>query len=306
MIRFLLPFLLAITFTSNARADLFVSAASANSVMRFDGQTGAFLGNFVAPGSGGLGDPQGIAFGPDGNLYVASNSSNNILRYDGQTGAFIDVFVTPGMAWPAEINFRNGMLYVSDFGGNRVARYNAITGDFIDNFASGIQGADGQSWDTNGNFYVSSWSDGAIRKFNGTTGAPMGNFVSPGLGGLNGPLDNLFLPNGEFLVSSYNDSRIKRYDRNGAYLDDAIQIAFPQGLQIGPDGNLYAGSFTNGVINKYDINTFDFLGTFASANSMTNNFVFRAESVPEPCSLTTITCLMLCGALRRKRRMLRA
>ena len=306
MIRFLLPLLLAITFTSNARADLFVSAASANSVMRFDGQTGAFLGNFVAPGSGGLGDPQGIAFGPDGNLYVASNSSNNILRYDGQTGAFIDVFVTPGMAWPAEINFRNGMLYVSDFGGNRVARYNAITGDFIDNFASGIQGADGQSWDTNGNFYVSSWSDGAIRKFNGTTGAPMGNFVSPGLGGLNGPLDNLFLPNGEFLVSSYNNSRIKRYDRNGAYLDDAIQIAFPQGLQIGPDGNLYAGSFTNGVINKYDINTFDFLGTFASANSMTNNFVFRAESVPEPCSLATITCLMLCGALRRKRRMLRA
>lgn len=302
MIRFFIPLVLVLsTYAAHATADLYVAAASANSVMRFDEQTGAFLGNFVAPGSGGLGDPQGIAFGPDGNLYVASNATNNILRFDGKTGAFIDVFVTPGMAWPAEINFRDNMLYVSDFGGNRVARYDAMTGAFIDNFAVGIQGTDGQSWDADGNFYVSSWNDSAIRKFDGITGASMGNFVSPGLGGLNGPLDNLFLPNGELLVVSYNNSRIKRYDSMGAYIDDPIQIAFPQGLQIGPDGNLYVGSFTNGIINKYDINSFAFLGTFATANSMTNNFVFYS-AVPEPCSLPLLGLAFASAAIRRQRR----
>ena len=279
---------------SRSTADLFVSAAGANSVMRFDRQTGQSLGNFVQPGSGGLGDPQGIAFGPDGNLYVASNGSNNILRYDGQTGDFIDVFITPGMGWPAEINFRNGSFYVSDFTGNRVAQYD-LNGNFISNFAVGIQGADGQSWDANGDLYVSSWADNTIKKFDGSTGASLGNFVGIGGGGLSGPLDNLFLPNGELLVSSFASLSIKRYDASGNYIDDPITglTGGPQGLQIGPDGNLYAGDFGRGLINKYDIDSFAFLGTFASTGgtSTTNNFVFRPDPVPEPGSIPLVAML---------------
>ncbi|HLX06756.1 MAG TPA: hypothetical protein VKY89_02720, partial [Thermoanaerobaculia bacterium] len=57
-----------------------------------DGNTGAFLGVFVAKGSGGLNGAYGLAFGPDGNLYVNSFTSNQVLRYDGNTGAFLGVF----------------------------------------------------------------------------------------------------------------------------------------------------------------------------------------------------------------------
>ncbi|MGI9518465.1 MAG: Vgb family protein [Pirellulaceae bacterium] len=301
---FLAGLSLLLLLPATLQADLFVSAASTNSVMRFDCNTGAFLGNFVAPGTGGLMDPQGIAFGPDGNLYVSSNGSNNVLRFNGQTGAFIDIFATvTGMNWPAEISFRNNHLYVSDFSfpGGRVSRFNATTGAFVDHFAINIALADGQEWDTNGDLLVSAFGTSSIRRYDGTNGSYLGDLVTPGTGGLNGPLDNLFLPNGNLLVSSFNTGSVKEYDANGNFLGDAIAgLAGPQGLEIGPDGHLYAGDFTNGVINRYDINTFAFLGTFATApNAMTNNFVFRP--VPEPGSGCLLACLLGSLVVRRRR-----
>ena len=289
---------------SRVAADLFVSAAGANSVMRFDADTGDFLGNFVAPGSGGLGDPQGIAFGPDGNLYVASNTSNNVLRYNGETGAFIDVFASiAGTSWPAEINFRGDYLYVSDFGGSgRVTRFDALTGSFVDHFVTDAFQADGQSWDSNGDLYVSAWGTASIRKYDGDTGTYLGDFVSPGTGGLNGPLDNLFLPNGDMLVSSFNTGSIKHYDSDGDYIGDAITGLFgPQGLQMGPDGLLYVGDFGTGIIRRYDPKSLQLIDQFADATSTTNNFVFSPATIPEP-GTTPVVCLAVAWFCRRKNR----
>src|SRR4051794_111794 len=56
----------------DGRLDLYVSSAQTNSILRYDSATGAFLGAFVASGSGGLDHPGGLTFGPDGNLYVAN------------------------------------------------------------------------------------------------------------------------------------------------------------------------------------------------------------------------------------------
>jgi sugar lactone lactonase YvrE len=81
-------------------------------VMSFEGPSdpnpGAFLGTFVAGGSGGLANPNGILFGPNGDLYGASSvisqhggaliaepGTSQVLRYDGTTGAFLGTFVTP-------------------------------------------------------------------------------------------------------------------------------------------------------------------------------------------------------------------
>ncbi len=290
-----------------AHADLFVSAASANSVMRFDGTTGALIGNFVAPGAGGLGDPQGIAFGPDGNLYVSNNTSNNVLRFDGETGEFIDEFASvSGMTWPAEITFRDGFLWVSDFSAaGRVSRFDENTGAFVDHFATGISLADGQSWDPNGDLLVSAFGSSSIRRYNGTTGAYMNDFVSPGSGGLSGPLDSLFLANGNFLVSSFNSLSIKQYDADGNYINDPIVglNGGPQGLEIGPDGHLYVGDFGQGIISRYDANTLQFIDQFATTGgtSTTNNFTFSPMSVPEPGSLGIVAIVSLV-LLRRKRR----
>lgn len=289
-------------------ADLFVSAAGGNAVHRFDRTTGAFLGEFVSPGSGGLGDPQGIAFGPDGNLYVSSNGSNNVLRYNGRTGAFIDVFATTaGMSWPAEINFRGGHLYVSDFSGGasgRVSRFDASTGNLVDHFVTGTSLADGTSWDSTGDLYVSNFGSNSIRKYDGVTGDLIGDFVSPGVGGLNGPLDNLFLPDGTMLVSSFNTGDIKRYDVDGNLIGTAITglLGGAQGLELGPDGMLYVGDFSFGQIRRYNVNTFESLGVFADSTSSTNNFVFGPAAVPEPLACLPMVFLGVATMLCRYKR----
>jgi WD40 repeat protein len=84
----------ALTFGPDG--NLYVSSAGTDSVLRYDGQTGTFLDEFVSAGSGGLDNPVGLAFGPDARLYVASSSTDSVLRYDGRTGEFIDEFVPSG------------------------------------------------------------------------------------------------------------------------------------------------------------------------------------------------------------------
>ena len=117
-------------------------------VLRFDGTTGAFIDLFVPSGSGGLGSPTALVFGPDGNLYVTSDFTHSVLRFDGATGTFIDVIVSSGsggLDFPVDLAFGpDGNLYVSSFLTDSVLRYNGTTGAFIDAFApSGSGGLDG-------------------------------------------------------------------------------------------------------------------------------------------------------------------
>jgi DNA-binding beta-propeller fold protein YncE len=92
--------------------NLYVGSDLTDSVLRYNGMTGAFIDTFVPPGSGGLNGTNDIAFGPDGNLYVASFLSDSVLRYNGATGAFIDAFVPPGsggLGFPRELLFISGV-----------------------------------------------------------------------------------------------------------------------------------------------------------------------------------------------------
>ena len=67
---------------------LLVASAETNSVLRFDLETGAPLGVFVAPGAGGLVGPYGLARGARGT-YLVTSSDNQVLEYDA-AGAFVE------------------------------------------------------------------------------------------------------------------------------------------------------------------------------------------------------------------------
>ncbi|MGP1371282.1 MAG: Vgb family protein [Almyronema sp.] len=246
-------------------------------VLRFDEQTGAFLGEFIPTGSGGLVSPDDLTFGPDGNLYVSSGNDNAtptvepsaILRFDGITGEFIDVFATsPTLNRPYGNAFGpDGNLYVASFLSDEILRYDGVTGEFIDVFATG-------------------------------NGLP---------GGLNGPNDLLFLPDGSLLVTTQGSvavngepdfslglpSQILRFDMttgvSTVFADQPIPtpdsfgfVSF-LGLAIGPDGNLFTSDFANGI-RVYDLATGNLLETFSTNYTATlpsNNFIGSLTFTPD-------------------------
>jgi outer membrane protein assembly factor BamB len=126
-------------------------ADGSGAVLKFNGKTGAFLGTFVAAGSGGLQNARGVAFGPDGNLYVTDFNGTQVLRYNGTTGAFMGVFASASGACGA-MDFPRGLTF-----------------------------------GPNGNLFVGSFGSGDVFEFNGSTGACMTDFISSGSGGLGGP-----------------------------------------------------------------------------------------------------------------------
>ena len=192
------------------------------SVERFDGQTGAFLSDFVAPGSGGIAHPGFEVFGPDGNLYVGDVHSGRILRYDGTTGAPL-----PGA-------------------GNTGADFVAAAAGGLDAPQGMVFGPDGNLYVASGNFftapdgpaYKGDDPPGAVLKFEGPTGptpgAFLGTFIAGGSGGLANPLGLLFGPDGDLYVSSCvksgdvykaeaHTSVVLRYDgTTGAFLSTLV------------------------------------------------------------------------------------
>jgi len=252
------------TQPSNPQGTFLVSNSRGNNVLRFDGNSGNFIGEFIPPGSGGLSNPDQIVFGPDGNgddksdIYVSSgdNPGNSaeptasaVLRYDGITGAFIDKFVgdnpntaadeTGGLSRPYGLAFGpDGNFYVSSFLSDQILRYNGKTGQFIDVFASGNQQG----------------------------------------GGLNGPNGLLFAPDGNLYVTTQGSvardgkadysagfpSQVLRYNpQTGQSSIFASPDPSPRsqgftsllGMAIGPaDGDLYVSDFANDI-RRYNLKT---------------------------------------------------
>ena len=122
--------------------NLFVASNSNNSVVEYDGTTGALVTAFIPggfpTGSGGLANPIGLAFRQDGNLLVTNGPYSSVLEYNGHTGAFLGAFVpsgSGGLFEPGGIVFGpNGNLFVASQGTQSVLEYDGHTGAFITTF----------------------------------------------------------------------------------------------------------------------------------------------------------------------------
>jgi DNA-binding beta-propeller fold protein YncE len=245
-------------------------------VQRYDGSTGAFVDTFVPKHVGGMYQPWGVLFGPDGNgdgrndLYVSTGEFTGngqlkaVLRYDGTSGAFIDVF-TKGAdlhSLRGIIFGPDGNLYVADFDhsfGGRVVRFNGQTGEFIDDFvpggSGGLSGIRGLVFGPSGrsgrtlDLYVTSGRGNSILRYDGVTGAFVDVFAAPGSGGLASPTGLTFGPDGNLYVTSNPEANLSvlRFQgpsgpAPGAFIDTFVPagsggLQVPLGVIFGPDGN---------------------------------------------------------------------
>ena len=240
--------------------DLYVASSYPAGVLRYEGESGSFLGVFADASSAGPVDARAgeVLFGPDGHLYVTTGQNDSVLKFDGTTGNYLSEFVTPGLggldaAWGMAFG-PDGDLYVGSSATDEVLRYHpgsaaSEPATFVGVFASGY-GLDAPwtlTFGPDGDLYVGSGRTDEVLRFQGPLASSPGTFIDTfipaGSGGLDGPRDLTFHSDGNLYVVSKDSNQVLRYDAaTGAfidvYADAASGLAQPHAAVFSSDGNL--------------------------------------------------------------------
>jgi sugar lactone lactonase YvrE len=297
---------------SAGELELVVSSSGFGSILRYDAATASFQ-TLVAPNSGGLVTPDGVAAGPDGTVYVCDERQARVLRFDRTTGTYLGDFVPPGsggIRQCEDLTFGSGPkaggdLYVTNpnsgpgAGSDQVLRYEGSTGAFRSVFvAAGSGGAhnlSGLAFGPDGNLYVASTNDSQVLRYDGLTGAFLGAFVTAGSGGLSRPVSVAFGPgrgpSEDLYVTSLDTDQVLRYDgTTGAFR--GVFVASGAGglrgaydLAWGPDGDLYVASFVSNQVLRYDGTTGAFRAALAGGGLLHPTYLtFRPRPAAAPCA----------------------
>jgi DNA-binding beta-propeller fold protein YncE len=188
-----------------------VSSANTNSVLEFD-RLGAFVRTLVAPGSGGLSYPTGLARTNAGTLLVASRGTDAVLEFDLASGVFSRALVSGG--------------------------------------AGGLSAPTALLVTTGGTLLVAG-NDNAVREFDLSTGSLIRTLVAAGSGGLTAPRGMALSPfEGRLLVTSFGTDEVLEYDPGtGAFIRSllltGLHIEGPWCVRAGPDGMVYISRYSD-------------------------------------------------------------
>jgi sugar lactone lactonase YvrE len=106
---------------------LYVASADDDRIARFDGATGAPLGDVTAGAP--LDGPRDLAFGPDGTLFVGNAATNEVLCYEPSTGALLGRYGAAGLDGPTGLTFdADGYLWIAGVLSNSLHRFDVATG----------------------------------------------------------------------------------------------------------------------------------------------------------------------------------
>jgi DNA-binding beta-propeller fold protein YncE len=221
-----------------------VANAGDHTVSVFDGASGAYVGNAVDPGAGGLENPTGVAFGPDGSLYIGSSGNGRILRFDGASGKFLGTFSEGDpLERPFSLIFSpSGELLVS--AGAAVLRYHR-DGAFVGYAArdESLEQPIGLAMGKDGLLYVANSTARNITRFDPATGTKVDVFAADSLVF---PSDLAFGPEGDLYVSAAGAHRVVRFDgASGAFKEIVTTLpesGVPMGLAF-RDQRLVVGDF---------------------------------------------------------------
>ncbi len=249
---FMMPTLLCAQETFEA----FVSSRNTNSVKLYNAE-GRYLGDFVAPGSGGLSATQDVWFHPNGNLLVSGRDNSSIKQYDGETGAYLGDF-THGYTLdnPTKMSLGpDSLLYVSQWGDqqNKIVRFD-LNGQFIDEFTNiGVPSGCDHSWDAQGHLYVSSYGNGQngkVYRFD-QEGKSLGFFADIGV--MQGPVGQWFDERGHCFVVDYTLGRVLEFNASGKTLGYFINgLINVEGHAFDHEGYIYLCDWTTNQIRQFD------------------------------------------------------
>ncbi len=267
-----------------ALLDLFVSSRNTNSVKRYHGQTGAYLGDFVKPNAGGLNATQEVLFGLDGHLLVSGRGNRHILKFDRDTGNFLGNFTSGyDLDNPTKMTLGpDSLLYISQWGPakNKVVRFDFATGAFVNEFTeTDLNQACGHAWDADGNLYVASYGSADVRKFD-ANGKFLGVFTEARR--LRGAVNLWFGESNDLFVVDWILGSVLHFDgQTGRFKSNFITgMLNTEGFVFGPDSSLYLCDWSRNTINRYD-RSGRLLGIFANSGDMRapNSVAFGPSAV---------------------------
>jgi hypothetical protein len=252
--------------------NFYVVSYGTGQVKRYDGKSGAYLDDFVTV-PGAANNVTAAAFGPDSNLYVTDWTTHSVRRYDGATGAILGS-MAPYINAPANLCFdRSGNLFVSDWGNGYIVRISS-DGTFFSRYAQSL--AYGIAVGPDGHVYLGTVrGENSIQRFDPVTLELQGVFTSGSP--LQWTTDLVFASSsGEpvqasVLVSLEGSNNIGQFvARTRTFAEDFAPggtIAQPNGMTVGPDGNVYVCSFADNSVVCLEGSTGAFLRKFVAPGS---------------------------------------
>ena len=262
----------------NVPFTLFISTFLARSVLRYDSATGNLrelvkFDQFADPPTNKKEQTTaGMVVSPDKqSLFVFSPGSDQIFMVDANTGAVKRTITGPfvntahdGVIGPdGRLYYVNAPSLTAKVGNSRpdsVEILNPATGDHIGTFIDTntrpeVRGPFGLAFGPDGDLYVSSvlsfgfnpatfpFRPDKVARFNGATGA----FKSFVVRQQHLSFTMAFHPTTkQLLLPSFFFNRVYNYDPDQAKLIDAfVNVQFPLQVLYGPDGDLYATSFSD-------------------------------------------------------------